>query len=206
MALQIVGAGLGRTGTHSLKLALEHLLGKPCYHMTEVFEKPEHVRAWRAAVHGETPDWDLLFAGYAAAVDWPAAAFFEPLMDAYPDAVVLLSTRADAEAWWRSAHATIFSVIDKESDMPADLERMVLDLFDIQFTPHWRDHDASVAAYERHNETVRAKVPPERLLEWTPADGWDPICRVLGCPTPDSPFPHVNTTADFRAMTGLDAT
>src|SRR4051812_50222125 len=73
-AMRIVGAGLGRTGTHSLKLALERLLGDPCYHMAEVFEHLDHVPTWHAAIRGETVDWQPVLGGYAAIVDWPGAA------------------------------------------------------------------------------------------------------------------------------------
>jgi len=52
---------------------------------------------------------------------------------------------------------------------------------------------------------VRATVPPERLVDYTAGDGWEPLCKALGVPVPDAPFPHVNSTADFRAMMGLDA-
>src|SRR5579883_1954803 len=107
MNLRLVGAGLGRTGTHSLKIALEQLLGAPCYHMVEVFNHPEHVAQWQAAANGEPADWDFVFQDYAATVDWPSASFYEEIMTQYPDAVVLLSTRSDAEAWWKSYSNTI---------------------------------------------------------------------------------------------------
>lgn len=204
MALQLVGAGLGRTGTHSLKLALEQLLGAPCYHMTEVFSRPDHVAEWRRAVEGGNPDWDLVFDGFAAAVDWPTAAFYRQLMERYPDAVVLLSTRTDAAEWYKSAQATILSVMEKVADAPPDLEHMILGMFTTTFTPDWRDPGACMAAYDRHNAGVRSVVPADRLVEWQPGDGWAPLCRALGVPEPADPFPHVNTTAEFRAMTGLD--
>ncbi|HEV2474540.1 MAG TPA: sulfotransferase, partial [Chthonomonadales bacterium] len=111
MALRVVGAGVGRTGTHSLKLALERLLSAPCYHMAEVFQHADHVPMWHSAATGEMPEWDNLLAGYSAAVDWPASAFWSELSKAYPDAVVLLSTR-DPEKWWESAHETIFQSLE----------------------------------------------------------------------------------------------
>jgi hypothetical protein len=204
--LKVVGAGLGRTGTHSLKLALERLLGAPCYHMLEVFGHPEHIPVWHAAVNGEAVDWSDLFTAYGAAVDWPTAAFWRELMAAYPDAVVLLSTR-DADGWWRSADDTIFQVIAR--DLPDDpvgnaQMRMIRDLLSKRFTPDLRDPAAAKAAYERHNADVRAAVPGNRLVEWHPGDGWAPLCAALGVPEPDDEFPHVNTTAEFRAMAGLD--
>src|SRR5688572_21860928 len=108
MSLQVVGAGLGRTGTHSLKLALEHLLGGRCHHMIEVIQNPEQVPYWQSAAEGNMPDWNEVFKGYVASVDWPSSAFYKEISDAFPDAKVLLSTR-DAESWWNSANETIFA-------------------------------------------------------------------------------------------------
>lgn len=208
MTLRVVGAGLGRTGTHSLKVALERLLGAPCYHMLEVLAHPEHIAWWRQAIAGATPRWEDLLAGYAAAVDWPVAAFWDELSVAHPDAVVLLSVR-DADSWWSSASHTIFDVQRREPppDPPfRELSEMVTALLTQRFTPHWGDEHAAKAAYRRHNEQVRATVAPERLLEWRAGDGWAPICAALDLPVPDEPFPHVNTTSEFRALTGLDDT
>ena len=203
MPLKVVGAGLGRTGTHSLKLALERLVGEPCYHMIEVFGHPEHVAMWHEAVRGNMPDWDELFAGYGAAVDWPAATFWREQSEAYPDAVILLSTR-DSASWWRSCDNTIFEVFRAADDtMPSEWTAMVKDLFR-QFAGDALDQQSAIAAYERHNANVRATAPPDRLVDWRPGDGWAPLCAALGVAIPDEPFPHVNSTAEFRAMAGLD--
>jgi hypothetical protein len=206
MTLQVVGAGLGRTGTHSLKIALEQLLGGPCYHMVEVFQRPGDVAVWQAAVDGDPPDWAAFLADYAAAVDWPAAAFWAELSAAFPDAVVLLSLR-DTDGWWQSAQQTIFAVSSRP--LPADPAlrahlQMIYSMFDLRFTAGWADEATAKAAYERHNETVRARVAPGRLVEWHSGDGWEPLCAALHVAVPDQPFPHVNTTSDFRAMAGLD--
>lgn len=206
MTLRVVGAGLGRTGTTSLKAALEQLLGAPCYHMMEVFGKPEAATTWRQAVDGELPDWDEFLGDYRATVDWPAAAFWRELSAAYPDAIVLLSTR-DADAWWKSASNTIFQAIQKEvaPDSPMYAERqMILNLLHGRFTLNWDDADAAKAAFLRHNAEVRAETPSERLVEWHPGDGWGPLCAALELPEPDAPYPHVNTTDEFRLMAGLD--
>ena len=204
--MRIVGAGLGRTGTMSLKLALEQLLDGPCYHMIEVFGRPDDVGVWRRAVDGDLPDWPVFLADYSAAVDWPVAAFWRELSDAFPDAPVLLSTRRDADAWWKSASETIFTVGRRATpEGPgADQLGMVHALFAQRFTPDWQDEAAAKAAYEAHNATVRATIPAARLVDWQPGDGWDPLCAALGVPVPDAPFPHANSTADFRAMIGLD--
>lgn len=186
----------------SLKLALEKLLDGPCYHMLEVFGRDDHIAAWQAAVRGELPDWDELFASYRAVVDWPAAPFWREISDAYPDALILLSFR-DAEAWWKSCERTIFEVFKRPDEGP--WFEMVTDLFRETFTPNFLDHDEAVAAYERHNANVRATADPRRLLEWSPGDGWEPICSALDLPVPDDPFPHANTTEEFRSRAGWDA-
>lgn len=212
MALQVVGAGLGRTGTHSLKQALEQLLGGRCYHMTEVFGRPADIGVWEAAAGGDFPDWGPFLGEFVAAVDWPSAAFWRELAAANPDAVVLLSSRSSADAWWKSANDTIFQVHRRPlppDDDPAfaivrDQLRMIDAVFARTFTAQWYDEGAAKAAYEAHNAAVRASVPPERLVDWQPGDGWDPICERLGLPVPAAPFPHVNTTDDFRAMARLD--
>lgn len=200
MSLRVVGAGLGRTGTHSLKLALERLLGAPCYHMVEVFKHPEHAHDWHQAAIGQMPDWEALFSGYTSAVDWPASAFWPELSEAYPDALVILSTRS-AQSWMRSARATIFSSINShDSDTP--WRQMVDAMMASRFTSALDDDAACIAAFERHNAHVREAVPPNRLLEWTATDGWEPICKSLGLPVPDEPFPLTNTTEQFLAHMG----
>jgi hypothetical protein len=195
MSLHVVGAGLGRTGTYSLKLALEHLLDGPCYHMLEVFNHPGHVPQWRAAANGRPPDWHAMLAGFRATVDWPAASFWPELSAAFPDALVLLSWR-DSESWWRSASRTIFHP-DNYVDRNPDWEAMWQDLIRARFTADLTDKAACIEAFERHNEAVRRGVAPERLLEWRPGDGWEPLCRALKLPLPEIPFPRANTTAEF---------
>jgi hypothetical protein len=207
MTLRVVGAGLGRTGTHSLKLALEQLLDGPCYHMIEVFGHPEHVPLWHSAFDGQDPDWDALFTGYDAAVDWPAGGCWHQLADHYPDSVILLSYR-DTESWWRSFEATILSAMlvgDGPPGLPGWVD-MAVAMFESAFGPNWTDKDTVIAGYERHNADVRATAPADRLLDWKTGDGWEPICAALGVAVPSEPFPHVNSTDDFRKMSGLDAT
>lgn len=207
MALRVVGAGIGRTGTESLKQALERLLGGRCHHMSEVFAHPEQIPVWQAAAEGDLPDWSSFLGEYVAAVDYPSSAFWRELAEANPDAVVLLSVRSSPEVWWRSAEATIFAQAQRGAppgSLPEQQLRMALALLESRFTQDWRSPEAAMAAYEKHNQVVRDTIGADRLVEWQPGDGWAPLCRALGVPVPDEPFPHTNTTADFRAMTHLD--
>jgi Sulfotransferase domain len=182
MALRVVGAGLGRTATTSLKAALEQLLGGRCYHMFELFQRPDDLVHWRAAADGDAVDWVALFDDFVAIVDWPGAGFWREISTAHPDALILLSTRESAEQWWTSASETIFHGLREPT-----------------FTPDFLDHDAAMAAYERHNAAVRAEADPARLLDWRPADGWQPICDALGVAVPDDPFPRLNTSEEWVA-------
>jgi hypothetical protein len=202
MALRVVGAGLGRTGTHSLKLALEQLLDGRCYHMVETFGRPDDVPRWQHAFDGAPGPWPELFDEYQAVVDWPGAAFWKPISEAYPDAIVLLSTRSSAEAWYASADATIFAAMRRPVE-PDDAWARMANTMVARFTPDTTDAAATIAAYERHNAAVRATVAPSTLVEWQPGDGWEPICAALGLAVPDAPFPHVNTTDEFRRLAGL---
>jgi hypothetical protein len=209
MTLRVVGAGLGRTGTHSLKLALEQLIGGRCYHMSELFDRESDTDVWAGATRGEDVDWAGFLSEFAATVDWPACAFWEEIATATPGAVVLLSVRESAESWWTSAERTIVQAL--QTPVPADDQawgrrrEMVISMIETTFTPDWADRDAAIAAYERHNQHVRDAVPAERLVEWRPGDGWTPICDALGLDVPGEPFPHTNTTAEFRDGAGLSS-
>jgi hypothetical protein len=207
MTLRVVGAGLGRTGTTSLKVALEHLLEAPCYHMDEVYAHPEHVEVWRSALRGDPSGLAGIMEGYAATVDFPAGAFWRELGAMFPDALVVLTVRESAEAWWRSANRTIFEK-NRQPVAPGDplavSSGMIAELMSWRFTPDWNDRDSAMAAYERHNDAVRRGVDPGRLLEWKADDGWEPLCAALDLPVPSTAFPHKNSAREFRGHFGLD--
>jgi hypothetical protein len=190
---------VGRTGTESLKLGLERLLGGRCYHMLELMAKPEGFRHWARAVHDGMPDWDEVFDGYVACVDWPAAAFWPEISATYPDALVLLSVRDTPEEWYRSASETIFALMPEQIPDAGTDRSFLPEMMATRFTADLQNPAAAIAAYETHNQRVRDTIPPERLLEWRPGDGWGPICAALDLDEPGEPFPHVNTTEMFRS-------
>ncbi len=200
MAIQLVGAGVGRTGTHSLKLALEQLLGGTCHHMMEV--GTDQGPTWHQAYSGNAPDWHTFLGDYVAIVDWPGAGLWRDLAAAFPDAPVLLSTRSSADVWFESASRTIFQAIGsaRASGAQSDFIEALMNAFCSDFS----DPTKVKAAYEAHNAEVRDTIDPDRLVEYQPGDGWGPLCQALGLPEPDAPFPHTNTTKQFQARRQAD--
>ena len=208
MALQIIGAGFGRTGTLSLKLALERLGFSKCYHMAEVMAHPGHAELWLDAWRGDDP-WERMFEGYAAAVDWPAAAFWPRLMEFYPHAKVLLTVR-DAERWYTSAANTIFRSMQDGLRSPDSTRRERLRMaheiiVEGTFGGDLDDKANAIAVYEANIARVHRDVPADRLIVFDPKDGWRPLCEALDAAVPDEPYPHVNTTGEFHERWRLNA-
>ena len=197
MSLKVIGAGFPRTGTISQKLALEQLGFGPCYHMSELHQRPEHMPLWTAAALGEAVDWDAIFAGWGSTTDAPGCAFYRQLAEVYPDARVILSVR-DEEAWFASTQNTILS--DGALRLFGQGDNTMIDAIGWGTDPRLRDHDYMIARYRRHVDEVREAIAPERLLVFDVAEGWAPLCRFLGVPEPEGPFPKVNTTDEFKAM------
>ena len=208
MALELIGAGLGRTGTLSLKAALERIGYGPCYHMIEVLTAPERGRHWLERTKSGSHDWDTIFHGYRATVDWPAAAFWRELVERYPDAKVLLSRR-DPDRWYDSVMNTIYPVMtqgppDRAPEILRTFHEFVYELiFERTFHGRLEDRAHAERVFEDHNQAVIDAIPASRLLVYEPGDGWGPICRFLDVPVPDEDFPHLNDTAWYRARTGL---
>lgn len=208
MALELIGAGLGRTGTLSLKTALEGIGYGPCYHMIEILVAPERGRHWLERTKDGSHNWETIFAGYRATVDWPAAAFWRELAERNPDAKVILSVR-DADRWYDSLMNTIYSVIDLE--LPEDVPEVLRDfstmvralIFDQTFDGRFEDRAHAKRVFERHNQAVIDAIPASRLLVYQSGDGWEPICKFLEVPEPDDEFPHLNDTAEYRRRMGL---
>lgn len=201
MALDIIGAGFGRTGTLSTKTALERLGLNRCYHMLEVGLNPDHAATWQHAADGEDVEWSTLFEGYRATLDWPACAFWAELVAVFPDAKVLLTVR-DPEAWRASFRATIGPVI--EPPFPPGAEHILgmaqQVIVDRSFGGTIADDDHLIDCFVRHNQQVIDSVDPSRLLVFDARDGWEPLCAFVGRPVPDEPFPNVNDRSFFQAM------
>jgi len=210
MALALIGAGFGRTGTLSLKAALEQIGYGPCYHMMEILTAPERAQDWCEPAAGGARDWEAIFHGYRATVDWPAAAYWRELAERYPDAKVLLSLR-DADRWYDSVANTILAVLTQRP--PAEAPRAVHDFHAmvhaliVEQTFHGRLDDRAHAkrVFEEHNQAVVDAIPAARLLVYQPGDGWEPLCRFLDAPVPQEDFPHLNDTAWYRSHLGLAA-
>lgn len=198
MALQIIGAGFGRTGTLSLKTALESL-GFPCYHMVECFPQgPGHWQRWENAMAGQ-PDWDAIFQGFTATVDFPACTSYAALAEYYPEAKVILTVR-DPGKWFGSVQDTIFAPHWMEflptSEAWGFMKATINDYFDRRM--HDREH--LVRRFHEHVEEVKATIPAERLLVFEVAQGWGPLCDFLGVDKPAGDFPHVNDTQKVQEL------
>ncbi|MBP2708261.1 sulfotransferase family protein [Microbispora sp. RL4-1S] len=217
--MRVIGVGLGRTGTTSLRVALEQLGFGPCYHMFNIVEEPRRIHHWLDAAEGRPVDWTKVFAGFTSVVDFPAAAFWRELVAHYPDAKVVLTVR-DPQRWYDSAAATIFKKAVEAESRPAagrlafrlatkispDLgafTRMVRTAIQQRvFDGRVADRDHAVKVFERHNRDVMLEVPADRLLVYDVAEGWGPLCSFLGVPVPDGPFPHGNDAESFRRDEG----
>jgi hypothetical protein len=197
MALDVIGVGLGRTGTMSLKVALEILGLKPCYHMIEVWADPASIGDWLEAANGR-PNWAKVFDGYQATVDYPGCHFWRELTAAYPKAKAVLTVR-DPGAWFESTQTTIFSprMRGRVGDSPARelLEKTVWG----EFGSGLHDRDHMVAAFERHTAEVQRTIPRDRLLTFDVAQGWQPLCEFLNVPIPSKPFPRLNSREELGA-------
>jgi hypothetical protein len=197
MALQVIGAGFGRTGTMSLKLAIEALGIGRCHHMAEIFRNAERqVPLWVAAQRG-LANWPAIYDGYAGACDWPSVFYWRELIAAYPRAKVILTTRS-AESWYESFSTTALSFMAAPEKLPPSV-RTILEIGRgaSTFGSGQPSRDHAIAVFNAHEAEVKQAVPPARLLIFNPQEGWAPICRFLGKPVPSTSFPRVNGREDF---------
>lgn len=209
MALQVIGAGFGRTGTLSMKAALEQLGYDKCHHMMEVMPNAKQLDMWHRISQGEELDWDAVFEGFQASVDFPSSAYWRELAAYYPDAKIILTTRS-FDSWYQSATETIWPV---SRDIPGwmTLIPMVRKIKQMTFGAIWDrlfgggldDKEAARLVFEQHEADVKAAFSEDRLLVFHPKEGWEPLCSFLGKPVPDTEFPNVNDRADFQNRIGM---
>ena len=205
MGLKIIGSGFGRTGTMSTKMALEHLGFGPCHRMVEVMGNPVQPAYWADFARGKELDRAEVFADYTAQVDFPGATVWHELSIAFPDAKVIHTERPEDD-WWASYSSTIGKFFAHRENIPlpppiaAIFETM--DYLLVRRVFGGLDRETSIAAYRRNNERVRATVPTDKLLIFSPTDGWDPLCRFLDVPVPATDFPHSHARDEFWAHFG----
>ena len=212
MPIKIAGTGLGRTGTYSLKLALEHLGFGKCYHMTELFQYPEGVRHFRLAERGDKINWENIFSEYNSTVDYPGARYFEQITKHYPEAKVIHTYR-NSDEWYESAVRTILAARNLKfgqyvkfaalfpfsSNIQKRLNAFLFSrkLIALEFGKDYSDKKKITGKYEKHTENVIKKINPNRLLIYNVSEGWEPLCRFLNVPVPEKEFPVTNTQEEF---------
>lgn len=204
--MKIIGTGFGRTGTMSLCEALSKIGYAPCYHMSEVFKNPSHIKLWQSVADGEDVDWQAFLGEYQSGLDYPVVGFYEDIMKAFPDAKVILTVR-DADSWYESTLETIYydgaaipGWVQKISPFNG-LNRMIdSTTWNRIFDGRFEERDYAIEVYEAHIEKVKAIVPPEKLLVFSVKEGWQPLCDFLNVPVPDEPFPRANQRQMTKTM------
>lgn len=201
--VDVIGAGFGRTGTHSLAAALEILGFGPCYHMHELSRNPEHIPIWFDALKRENVDWQGLFEPYKSTVEWPAASFLPQLLSAFPDSKVVLTLR-DPYDWYASAADTIFEALEMsrfnphphQQEQASFARRLILEGV---FSNRHQDKEFAMGIFEQHSDKVIKLVPKDRLLLYRITEGWGSLCAFLGTEPPDISFPWLNEKTEFIA-------
>ncbi|MCO5995374.1 sulfotransferase family protein [Actinoallomurus rhizosphaericola] len=204
--LKLINAGLGRTGTTSLKVALERLGYGPCYHMFDIVGSEERLGQWEKIVcDGRLPDWKAVFDGYTSAVDGPSAIYYRQLMEAFPEAKMILTVR-DAERWYRSTYDTLFQFALKSEENPPPAGSRQARTYRVTNTMTWSglfdgrfsDKEHAIEVFHRHNQEVIRSVGADNLLVYDVKQGWEPLCAYLGVDVPSEEFPHANDSASMR--------
>jgi hypothetical protein len=201
--LKVIGAGFGRTGTHSLGRAFEILGFGPCYNIREVAKNPGHTENWKRALDGKPVDWSLLFRSYQSAVEWPAVSFLPEIIQQFPDSKVVLTLR-EPDSWFDSANNTIFNGLELSAYNPDPVKRERSGVFrrlilERTFAGKYREKEYATDVYRSHNQRVVEIVPKERLLQFDVKDGWEPLCEFLERPIQTEPFPWLHERTEFVA-------
>jgi hypothetical protein len=206
--LKLINAGLGRTGTTSLKVALERLGFGPCYHMFDIVSSEERLGQWeRIVCDGQRPDWEAVFDGYTSAVDGPCAIYYRQIMEAFPGAKIILTVR-DAERWYQSTYDTLYQFALKNQENPPEIHSRQSRLYRMTNTMTWNglfggrfpDKDYAIEVFRSRNQEVIRSIDPGSLLVYDVKQGWEPLCAFLGADVPTEEFPHVNDTESMRNL------
>jgi hypothetical protein len=199
MAINIIGVGVGRTGTYSLRLAINQLGYGPCHHMEEVLKDINvQVPLWSETLKGNT-NWSAIYKGFNSAVDWPTAGFFRELIKEYPTAKFILTER-NPENWADSFGSTIYKLVEGKDKAPEKMQNwltMVNELLNKSGFPQGLDRDGLINGFIAHNKAVRDIIPKDQLLIFQVKDGWEPLCKFLNEPVPNQPFPRTNNREEF---------
>ena len=196
--IKVIGAGFGRTGTLSIRYALEELGYKPCYHMKAALTRPWHIPFWLRAIKGKKVNWRLFFRKYRATIDWPACEFYKQLMEEYPDAKVILNVR-DPQEWYDSSYKTIYRI---QNYFPWWFPKIFVKMqqkliWEGRFEGRFEDRDFAIGNFIRHIEEVKEHVPEDKLLIYDVKDGWGPLCRFMQAEEPQKPFPHHHEQKEY---------
>lgn len=194
MSLQVIGVGHGRTGTESMRTALEMLGYAPCIHMMVILSDPDAEKSWRRVIQDDNPDWNAVYQGWTASMDFPGTYYWRELLAHFPDAKAILTAR-DPDSWFDSISRTISPILDKLTD-PESIGLKLMG--EMVFDNRWHERDHMIAHYEKHNADVIAEVTADRLYIHNLGEGWDGLCDFLGKPIPKEPFPHTNTGEKFN--------
>ena len=216
MSIKIIGAGFPRTGTTTLKQALETLGYSKTYHFKDLIADPDRLKDWEELETKGHTNFAALFDGFVATVDFPGYPYYKILLEKYPDAKVIL-TKRKFEAWYESTRKTVWKA--GPQTVPAKLAMLLKMLFNQrlrqtfkcikfmratylgkQFDNKFASREHAEKVFYNHIAEVSEYVPKEQLLIYDVAEGWEPLCRFLSCPIPREPFPHLNKKEHFHAM------
>lgn len=214
--MEVIGAGFGRTGTKSLQEALEILGYNKCYHMVSLFSNPHEIKHWEDAASGKQVNWNELFMGCKSVVDFPGSLYYKELMEQYPDAKVILTVRS-AESWYKSTFSTIYSFnpgrltklkliatapfVKRSRNLIRIVKMNQQTIWKTLFHGRFEDKSYAINIFNQHIEEVKLHVPADKLLIFEAREGWEPLCKFLGCPVPAASYPGSNSSEDFHKMT-----
>jgi predicted naringenin-chalcone synthase len=211
--VKVIGAGFGRTGTLSLKVALEELGAGPCLHALQSLTaagSPHGASHWERLANGERIDWREAFDGWGSTVDWLGARFYPEMLDAWPEAKVILSVR-DPERWYESCHESLHpthrlaGAVQSTGPAPAVLQAVDRAIWQDVFDGRFSEREHALEVFERHSREVSSRIPADRLLVYDIREGWEPLCEFLEVPIPVTPFPHLNDRSSFWTRFGIES-